>query len=87
MSTLIASVKRLDPAQGVEEGETVGVVSTRGLVVEIAGGVGGSFLRFPGEKPVDRDGDGGKGEVGSVGRCGEIQPPGGEFGVASPPTV
>ena len=61
-------------------------------MVEIAGEVGDSFLRFPSKKPVEWDGgrggrdEEGEGEEGWVGRCKEVRP-GGEFGVASPPTI
>jgi len=47
------------------------VLSTgMGSIVEVAGGVGDSFLRFPSKKPVEWDGGGagrdgeGEGEVG-----------------------
>jgi len=77
----------------LEKVKGAGVLSIgTGSMVETAGGVGDSFLRFPSKKPVEWDGgrggrdEEGEGEEGWVGMWVAVRP-GGEFGVTSPPTI
>lgn len=75
----------------LEKAKGLGGLSA-GSMAEITGGVGDSFLRFPSKKLAEWDGgregrdEEGEGERDWVGRCREVRP-GGEFGVASPPTI